>query len=79
MPDLNVFDRVLDQIRPLGWHVVVHLDAADIVELSGLLRRLPVPFIIDHMGRVKADGGLEQPAFLALLDLMIVENCWVKV
>ena len=79
MPDLKVFDRVLEQIRPLGWHVVVHLDAADIVELSGLLRRLPVPFIIDHMGRVKADGGLEQPAFLALLGLMTLENCWVKV
>jgi predicted TIM-barrel fold metal-dependent hydrolase len=38
-----------------------------------------VPFIIDHMGRVKADGGLEQPAFLALLDLMTLEHCWVKV
>ena len=58
MPDLHVFDGVVQQIRPLGWHVVVHLDAADIVELSGLLRRLPVPFVIDHMGRVKADGGL---------------------
>jgi 2-pyrone-4,6-dicarboxylate lactonase len=79
MPDLEVFDRVVEQVRPLGWHVVVHLDAADIVELSGLLRRLPVPFIIDHMGRVKADRGLEQPAFLALLDLMGLENCWVKV
>jgi len=79
MPDLHVVDRVLEQVRPLGWHVVVHLDAADIVELSGLLRGLPVPFIIDHMGRVKADGGLEQPAFLALLDLMTLEHCWVKV
>ena len=78
-PDLHVVERVLEQVRPLGWHVVVHLDAADIVELSGLLRGLPVPFIIDHMGRVKADGGLEQPAFLALLDLMTLEHCWVKV
>ena len=79
MPDLHVVDRVLEQIRPLGWHVVVHLDAVDIVELSGLLRRLSVAFIIDHMGRVKADGGLEQPAFRALLDLMALETCWVKV
>ena len=79
MPDLHVVDRVLEQVRPLGWHMVVHLDAADIVELSGLLRWLTVPFIIDHMGRVKADEGLEQPAFRALLDLMTLETCWVKV
>src|SRR5204863_930468 len=72
-------DRVLARMRPHGWHLVVHLDAADIVELSGFLRGLRAPFVIDHMGRVRADAGLEQPAFLALLDLLNLENCWVKV
>ena len=38
-----------------------------------------MPFVIDHMGRVKADGGLEQRPFRALLDLMKLDNCWVKV
>lgn len=79
MPDMNVFRHVIERIRPLGWHVVVHLDAADIAELSGTFRKLPLPFIIDHMGRVKADGGLEQRPFRALLDLLKLENCWVKV
>jgi predicted TIM-barrel fold metal-dependent hydrolase len=31
------------------------------------------------MGRVKADAGLEQEPFRALLDLLKLENCWVKV
>ena len=56
MPDMDVFHHVIQRIRPLGWHLVVHLDAADIVELSALLRALPLPFVIDHMGRVKADA-----------------------
>jgi predicted TIM-barrel fold metal-dependent hydrolase len=38
-----------------------------------------VPFVIDHLGRVKADGGLEQRPFRALLDLMKLDTCWVKV
>jgi predicted TIM-barrel fold metal-dependent hydrolase len=38
-----------------------------------------VPFVIDHMGRVKADGGIEQRPFRALLDLMKLDTCWVKV
>jgi len=79
MPDMRVFKHVLQRIQPLGWHLVVHLDAADIAELSGVLRALSVPFVIDHMGRVKADAGLEQGPFRALLDLMRLDNCWVKV
>jgi 2-pyrone-4,6-dicarboxylate lactonase len=78
-PDMRVFHRVIQRIRPLGWHLVVHLDAADIPEVAALLRPLAVPFVIDHMGRVKADGGLEQRPFRALLDLMTLDTCWVKV
>ncbi len=44
-----------------------------------MCRALPVPFIIDHMGRVEARGGLDQPAFRALLGLMELPNAWVKV
>jgi 2-pyrone-4,6-dicarboxylate lactonase len=79
MPDMDVFRRVVERIRPLGWHLVVHLDAVDIAELSGIFRKLPLPFIIDHMGRVKAAAGLEQPSFRALLELTKLEKCWVKV
>ncbi|MNF77916.1 4-sulfomuconolactone hydrolase [compost metagenome] len=38
-----------------------------------------MPFIIDHMGRVKAEEGVEQSSFLALLDLMENPLAWVKV
>jgi predicted TIM-barrel fold metal-dependent hydrolase len=79
MPNLDVFHRVIERIRPLGWHLVVHLDAADIVELSGLLRGLQMPFVIDHMGRVQAAAGLEQAPFRALLELTRLDTCWVKV
>ena len=79
MPDLDEFHRVIDRVRALGWHVVLHLDAADVVEFDGLLKQLPVPFIIDHMGRVPTQGGLEQPAFRQLLELAKRDNCWVKI
>jgi predicted TIM-barrel fold metal-dependent hydrolase len=79
MPDLREFHHVVRRIRPLGWHLVVHLDAADIVELSTLLRGLQLPFVIDHMGRIRADGGLRQAPFRALLDLATLDTCWVKV
>ena len=78
-PDMRLFQRTLERIAPMGWHLVLHLDAADIVELAPLLRGLRLPFIIDHMGRVKADAGLAQAPFRALLELMRLDTCWVKV
>jgi len=44
-----------------------------------MIRSLPVPFVIDHMGRVDSSLGVEQPAFRALLQLARREQCWIKV
>jgi predicted TIM-barrel fold metal-dependent hydrolase len=66
-------------VRPLGWHVVLHFDAADLVEFRDMLRKLPVPFVIDHMGRVPTKDGLDQEPFKRLLAAARMENCWVKI
>jgi predicted TIM-barrel fold metal-dependent hydrolase len=78
-PDAAVFRRVIDRIKGLGWHVVLHLDAPDIIPLGEMMRALPLPFVIDHMGRVDSVIGVEQAAFRALLDLARIETCWIKV
>jgi len=80
VPDLDVFRRLLSRIKPLGWHVVLHLDADDILTQQNLLAGIDVPFVIDHMGRVKAADGLLQRPFQSLLDLYRKNPlAWVKV
>jgi predicted TIM-barrel fold metal-dependent hydrolase len=78
-PDMGVFDRVIERIAPRGWHVVLHLDAPDIIPLSPVIRKLPMPFVVDHMGRVPANAGVGQPPLRALIELSRLENCWIKV
>ncbi len=78
-PDMGVFNRVIDRIKGRGWHLVLHVDAPDIIPLSGMIRNLPLPFVIDHMGRVPSAAGVKQPPLRALLDLAKLENCWIKV
>jgi predicted TIM-barrel fold metal-dependent hydrolase len=78
-PDMAVFDRVIDRIKGRGWHVVLHLDAPDIAPLSDMIRRLPLPFVIDHMGRVPGKNGVDQAPLQALIALSRLENCWIKV
>lgn len=80
VPELDVFWRLLARIKPLGWHVVLHFDAEDILAQRDLLSGIDVPFIIDHMGRVKAAEGIAQRPFQSLLELYRDNPlAWVKV
>lgn len=67
------------QLADIGWHLQIHMEAALIADLTPALKRSPVPVVIDHMGRIDASRGLEQPEFRALLALLQDKNVWVKV
>jgi len=74
--DVITFGR---RLAPLGWHLQIHMQVDRIAELAPAIRRSPVPVVIDHMGRVDASLGLDQPHFQALLRLLDDRNVWVKV
>jgi len=79
-PDMAAFDRIVARIAPLGWHVDLYLDARDLTELGPRLEKLPLPYVIDHMGLVDASAGLRQLAFRSLVALAVRdEKCWVKI
>ena len=79
VPDLRVFELLTAMIAPLGWHVDLHFDAIDLPDYAERLEKLPVPYTIDHIGRVKAADGLAQAPFRTLVALMRRdEKCWVK-
>jgi len=66
-------DRFLEVAArlPAGWHVVVYFEADILTELRPFLDALPVPIVIDHMGRpdvVQGPGGADMRAFRQLLD-----------
>ena len=67
------------RLADIGWHLQIHMEASLIAELTPALKRAPVPVVIDHMGRVDASLGLDQPNFRALLTLLDNKNVWVKV
>jgi predicted TIM-barrel fold metal-dependent hydrolase len=78
-PDMALFDRTVARLREMGWHLILHLDSADLVEFRRKFEAIPVPMVIDHMGRVKAAEGLQQEPFRVLLAFMKNDNFWVKI
>jgi 2-pyrone-4,6-dicarboxylate lactonase len=66
-------DKFLDLARrlPAGWHVVIYFEADILPEMRGFIAGIPVPVVIDHMGRPDVTQGPDGPdmrAFRALLD-----------
>lgn len=67
------------RLAPLEWHLQLHFESSLIHELAPWLRRSAVPVMIDHMARVDASRGVDQPDFRALLELMEDRRVLVKV
>ncbi|WP_426959395.1 amidohydrolase family protein [Muricoccus radiodurans] len=77
-PDMGVFHRAAARAAPLGWHMVMQLQGDGVLEMEPVIRALPMPVVIDHMGRVDPALGVEGPAFRALLELVKDDRIWVK-
>jgi len=76
---LGDLERFAARLKAIGWHVQLLLKAPDLVALEPRLANLPTDFVIDHMGFIRpSEGGVEQPAFQALLRLLRSGRCWVK-
>jgi predicted TIM-barrel fold metal-dependent hydrolase len=66
------------RIAGLGWHVQIYATADQIVQLQPVLMRLPTPLVIDHLGRLPPDVGVEHPAYSVIRTLLDKGRTWVK-
>jgi len=76
-PVENLSD-VVKMIEPLGWHLEVYVEGHQLPGFEKILLASPVEFVIDHMGRVPPDLGVEHPQFQSLLRLLDSGKGWVK-
>lgn len=71
---LNVAARL-----PAGWHVVIYFEADILEEMRDFIAAIPVPVVVDHMGRPDVSQGPDGPdmrAFRRLLDSR--DDIWFK-
>jgi len=66
-------DKFLEVSRrlPKGWHVVIYFEADILEGLRGFIDAIPVPVVVDHMGRPDVTQGPDGPdlrAFRRLLE-----------
>ena len=74
-------DKFLEvaQRLPEGWHVVIYFEADILEDLRPFMDAIPVPLVIDHMGRPdvrQGPDGTDMKAFRKFLDAR--EDIWFK-
>ncbi|WP_431923621.1 amidohydrolase family protein [Amycolatopsis tucumanensis] len=75
----EALSTIARKIAPLGWHVVLYFEAADLPELAGFFGSLPAPLVVDHMGRPDVRKPVDGPEFGRFLRFVERNDVWVKV
>jgi len=79
-PDLEKMWKIVRNVEDLPWHVELHFDAKDLVEFEHVIDEIPLPVVIDHMGRVPVADGVGQAPFQALLAKFADhDSLWVRI
>ena len=74
----HMLERLAHKAVRLGWHIQLLASPAQIVAMQALLARLPVPLVVDHLGRIDAAQGVASPAFGVLRGLLDAGRTWLK-
>ena len=69
----------IELIQGHKWHVQIYAALPVVAGLSDLVLASPVPVVFDHFGGAKAAGGLRQPGFDKLLQLVESGKAYVKI
>jgi len=68
------------RVAPLGWHVVIYFEAAELPELYDFFASLPATVVVDHMGRPDVTQPPDGPGFELFVRLMRAHpDMWSKV
>jgi 2-pyrone-4,6-dicarboxylate lactonase len=72
--------RMADRVRGFGWHVEFHVqNTEDALQAIPKLVALRMPFVLDHVVRMRPEKGLDNADFRRVFDLFkSEENCWIN-
>ena len=74
----DMIEPLSKRVVDLGWHVQFNVDGEQVVELAGLLRRLPSQIVFDHMGHPPLPAGIQHPSHGIIRGLVDRGRTWVK-
>ena len=76
----EVLEEIARRVAPLGWHIVIYFEAAELPQLYDFFAALPTTVVVDHMGRPDVTQPVTGPEFELFVRLLREHpNFWSKV
>ena len=66
-------------VRPFGWHTQVHVEGSGVLNEIEVIKSIDGNIVIDHMGRIDLQAGINTPEVDSILELMDTGRVWIKV
>jgi predicted TIM-barrel fold metal-dependent hydrolase len=76
--DESMLMAVAQRIRPLGWHLQMHLHVQDLLRLGDRLGNLGVDVVLDHFARVQTVPELAPAVEEKVRQLLDTGRAWIK-
>ena len=74
----EALEPVAAKIAAFGWHIQLQMDGRLLADREAMIRRLPCPVIIDHVGKFLEPVPVEHAGFQTLLRLLDGGKTWLK-
>src|SRR5207302_2759508 len=75
---IDAINSFAPRFAPLGWHIQINTNLPLVAAIAPAISTLKVPVAFDHMGNLRAEEGINQPGFGALVELVKARNTYVK-
>lgn len=75
---VKIAQKVANHPDCVAWHIQIFVEPEMLILMQKVLQQMPVPLVIDHLGRIDPSDGASSEAYAVLRRLLDAGNTWVK-
>jgi 2-pyrone-4,6-dicarboxylate lactonase len=76
--DFDGLKAIAPRLAERGWHAQLWIETGDLDDMASELEKLPLTFVIDHMGRTMAEKGVGYYGYQTFCERLKTGRYWCK-
>ncbi|WP_220185073.1 amidohydrolase [Paracoccus sp. S1E-3] len=76
---LEDLEALAPRLGERGWHAQLWIEVGDLAEIAPRLEKLPLDYVVDHMGRTPVAWGVDNPGTRDLVERLKTGRYWAKI
>jgi len=77
VPSVEEFRRSVARLRAFGWFIKIFAGPGEMSDIASEIDRCELPVVIDHMGHLDFQQGIDQPGMRRILKILERDDRWI--